>query len=465
LGQYQKLTTFTWAAGAMAAVIGAASPAVRAADLGGNCCADLEERIAELEATTARKGNRKVSLEVYGQVNQTLIFWDDGFESNVGVYTNDNSRTRIGFRGKAKIDGDLEAGYRLEIGIRTANSKRFTQDNPRGNDNPDDVGFDLRDSHWYLKSKTYGAVSVGLQATATDAITEINQTQTADFSKFSDVEDSGLGLSLRRIDGAKSGESWRRLIGIGGDQPGEGERRFNAVKYVSPEFAGFAVSATWGEDDFWDVALRYKGEFAGLSVVAGIGYGAITDGTQTQTVCAAVQATGLGGDTQCEQFGGSISVLHSATGLFINAAAGLKTDDLLNKTNLFTGLNADDEQTFWALQGGIEKKWLPVGKTTLYGEYYNYDGGATTRRFAADDAIEPAGFDRAAVWSSGVQSYGGGIAQGFDAAALVLYVSYRHYEADLAVINSVGGAGVAGTQANVDLEDVDVVVSGGIIKF
>ena len=31
-----------------------------AADLGGNCCADLEERIAELEATTARKGNRKV---------------------------------------------------------------------------------------------------------------------------------------------------------------------------------------------------------------------------------------------------------------------------------------------------------------------------------------------------------------------------------------------------------------------
>ena len=32
----------------------------QAADLGGDCCADLEERIAELEATTARKGNRKV---------------------------------------------------------------------------------------------------------------------------------------------------------------------------------------------------------------------------------------------------------------------------------------------------------------------------------------------------------------------------------------------------------------------
>jgi hypothetical protein len=35
---------------------------VKAADLGGDCCADLEERIAELEATTVRKGNKKVSV-------------------------------------------------------------------------------------------------------------------------------------------------------------------------------------------------------------------------------------------------------------------------------------------------------------------------------------------------------------------------------------------------------------------
>ena len=47
---------------------------VAAADLGGDCCADLEERIAELEATTARKGNRKVSLVVSGWVNEG-VFW------------------------------------------------------------------------------------------------------------------------------------------------------------------------------------------------------------------------------------------------------------------------------------------------------------------------------------------------------------------------------------------------------
>ena len=52
-----------------------------AADLGGDCCADLEERVAELEATTARKGNRKVSLTVSGWVNEQVMWWDDSTES------------------------------------------------------------------------------------------------------------------------------------------------------------------------------------------------------------------------------------------------------------------------------------------------------------------------------------------------------------------------------------------------
>src|ERR1700694_3607581 len=53
---------------------GVAMPSAKAADLGGDCCADLEERVAELEATTARKGNRKVSLTVSGWVNEA-VFW------------------------------------------------------------------------------------------------------------------------------------------------------------------------------------------------------------------------------------------------------------------------------------------------------------------------------------------------------------------------------------------------------
>ena len=457
----------------VAAVLAGGSGAAFAADLGASCCADLEERIAELEATTARKGTRKVSLEMYGQVNEGILYWDDGGEHNAYIVTNDNARSRFGFRGKAKINEEWEAGYRIEIGVRVANSKRFDQDNPQGTA-ASDTGFDLRDSNWYLKSKSLGTVTVGKSATATNAITEINQSQTALFSKYSDVEDSGLGLRLRAPDtGALSGLTWRRLIGDGGDQPGEGERAINNVRYETPAWKGFVASTSWGADDLTDVALRYTGEADGFKIAAGIGYGRITDNNQTQSVCMSAPAgNGAdGSDTRCHQLGGSVSVMHEPTGLFVNAAAGTKTDEILTQTLTFARTGADDGQDFWAVQGGVESKFNAFGKTTLYGEYYDYNGGANQRRTidgvdgGEADALNPfaAGGD-SALWSSGLQMIGAGLAQGFDSAALVIYLSYRHYEADLTVRQLASGV-ASGPLATVALEDLDVVLGGGIIKF
>src|SRR5262245_57843914 len=96
---------------------------VRAADLGGDCCADLEERVAELEATTVRKGNKKVSITLYGDANQQVLFWDDGIETNAYVDNNSYKTTRFGLKGTAKVGGDWTSGYRLEIENRIARSQ------------------------------------------------------------------------------------------------------------------------------------------------------------------------------------------------------------------------------------------------------------------------------------------------------------------------------------------------------
>ena len=73
--------------------------------------------------------------------------------------------------------------------------------------------------------------------------------------------------------GALLTASW---IGLGGCADCNGIP-LNSVRYDSPTFAGFSVSASWGEDDFWDVAARYAGEFNGFKVALATAYSESSD--------------------------------------------------------------------------------------------------------------------------------------------------------------------------------------------
>ena len=116
--------------GAVSLFAAMGAPAL-SADLGGDCCADLEERIAELEATTARKGNRKVSLTISGWVNEAVFGWDDGTAHGVYQGTNSLEQSRFRFTGEAKIDKDWSAGFVLEVGVQGNPSSQFAR-NPTG---------------------------------------------------------------------------------------------------------------------------------------------------------------------------------------------------------------------------------------------------------------------------------------------------------------------------------------------
>jgi hypothetical protein len=115
--------------------------------------------------------------------------------------------------------------------------------------------------------------------------------------------------------------------------------------------------------------------------------------------------------------------------------------------------NLDDEDSFWSIQAGIEKKWWSLGKTTVYGEYYDYTGGSLDRTLFGAQVID-----------SAVEMYGVGFAQGVDAAALTLYLTYRHVEPQATTAVLVGGI-ASGAITDVALEDYDFVTAGGIIKF
>ena len=90
-----------------------------------DCCIDLDQRIDELEALTARKGTRKVSLTVSGWVNEAMFAWDDGVTSDIYIGTNFVEQSRFRFAGDAKINKEWSAGYILEVGVQGHPSNRW----------------------------------------------------------------------------------------------------------------------------------------------------------------------------------------------------------------------------------------------------------------------------------------------------------------------------------------------------
>jgi hypothetical protein len=424
----------------------------------------LEARIAELEDMAARRGNRKVALEVAGVINQAVLGWDDGAESNAYAVTNDNARSRLRFAGAASIDAGWQAGYRLEVGIRAANSKLVNQ---FGRPDRRDDTLDIRETVWFLKSERYGTLFVGTTFPSFTNIADSNVTQTDWFAKYGAVENSGLNMFLRS---ARDGElsrtlTWRRIIGAGGDQPGETQRGFSLVKYVSPSWNGFTAAATLVADDFWDATLRYRGEIAGLDIAAAAGYLDLVPGSRSRGVCALTLFVSGGDATKCHQLGGSLSLLHEATGLFANLGFGLTIEGILEDTPRFIGTGVDDGELFWSGQLGIERRINALGKSTLYGEFYRYDGGASTAiPVLPGDPLNPTGVGTWSVWQSDMNVIGGGVAQGIDAAATILYLSYRHVSGEV-TLRQLQGLAATGPIAGAPIDDLDLLLTGAVINF
>ncbi len=417
------------------------SSTVFAADLGSNCCADLEERIAELEATTARKGNRKVSLTISGYVAQEITYWDDGGQSDVYEHgLGPTQTTHVKFTGQATISPGWNAGYVLRL--------QNLDDNPFGRDAAGNAisqnssrfsqGINVQMSYWYLQSKDFGKLSVGRQALAAKSaamFTDQSGTQVLDnytflagFPQF--IIRSGGDLKPASLTWGQLGFCYNQNLPLGGDCNG---LVMNGVRYDTPVVMGFSASASWGEDDVWEGALRYAGEFSGFKVSLGAGYSKSTDFATTGP------AVSLNKDSEYFQAGGYVQ--HLGSGLFAHAAYGQENN---NDAVLLNGKIAPDSH-HWYVKGGIRQKWTSLGATVVYGDYAQYI-----------DQLGPGALALGAT-SSTLTRYGAGIAQEIDAAAMTVYLKYQHYDADV--------SGAKLNAAVTDLDSLDLVSAGAIINF
>ncbi len=406
------------AAGLLAGSVGSAS----AADLGGNCCADLEERIAELEATTARKGNRKVSLTISGWVAEQVMYWDDGLESNTyvtGLGTTLSSNFKLS--GEAKIREGLTAGYLLHIEVGTPDPLAGV------NQDRDDFaalqGVRAHQSYWYLKDDRLGKISVGQLSPASDN-TAILVDGSGSLVPANWVLFDNQAFFLN-VGGVRTAFTWGNIAhcqaagaGFAGDCGGFAGPG-NYVRYDSPTFAGFSASASWGEDDAWDVAARYAGEFNGIKIALAASYFEENDNSNV-----------FGGPKNSYwQIGAYVQ--HVPTGLFLYGAYG---DDDTDAAGVITGDN-------FYLKAGIRQRWNALGHTVLFGEYAQKNDMFNNVVFAGATGSE-------------LQQWGLGVVQEIDAAAMSMWLVYRNFEGEVDF-----GA------ATVGFDDMHILKMGALINF
>lgn len=419
----------------LAAVAVVANP-LSAAELGGNRFAVLEERIAELEATTARKGNRKVSLSVQGQVNKAILFWNDGFESNAYVVGNKNDQSNIAFLGDAAIAPGWKAGYDFTLRMRDDLSDDVDQDNDNGSGDP----FQVWQMHWYIESEQLGKFSMGKASRVTDTAPENDLSETG-VAAYAGEQDVGGAFRLRTSQGALLDVAWGDVFNhFNGDTA-------NIVRYDTPTIAGFTASATWGEDDVWDVGLRYDGEGAGFVISATIAYTEITD------------APGEFADINQSTLVGSAAILHQATGLNALVSFGVREfgQTLIDADGV---VRTPQDAKFVYTKLGWIAKLSDLGSTAFYGEYGRFKDFASVTEDAAIVASLDASGAAVRIGGNTAQVWGAGVVQHIDAAEMQIYLGYRFHETEFDLVNAAGATVQAQT-----IQDFHTFEMGSKIAF
>lgn len=428
-GLKQTTSRLTIAAAAGLFMGGIALTPAQAADLGGDCCADLEERVAELEATTVRKGNRKVSVKLTGQVIRQMLFWDDGQEDDVYFTDGGFTHSRFSLEGTATISPGRKAGFILQHDYIVSNdpsqvtnctSAVGTQCMADANENS--VNGERFADLWVSDDKL-GKVSLGQGNMASNGTAEVDLSGTG-FLGGSDMEANVSNMKLRTT-AAGYGRSLGTVI-----NNLDGLSRKDRIRYDTPSLGGFILSTSVAADDQVDFAIRFAKEWNSVRCAAA--FGAAHDTAEKNVV----DANGNRADNDLWIYSTSGSCLHTPSGLNLTVAYGETDEGGFTKTSAGATLINPGDREYFYIKGGISRRWNSHGKTSIsvaYGNYENMDNIRNTNTSDEIDAIEVA------------------IVQAIDSAAMELFAAYYNYDFD--------------DNTATNYEEFDAVIAGARIKF
>lgn len=323
---------------------------------------------AELKWDNASGG----SVRIYGQVSPVWQSVDDGVVTTDNFLDNAHSNTRAGLwvvqpmsQGTFKFNLETAFGLRSTAGVSQTNT-------PKGIDWD---RTDIRKVDFSFASTSWGTVYVGQGSMASDGIADISLNNNS-MTTYNSVGDFAGAFQFRTTAGALSG------VTVGSVNPSLDGGRQGRVRYDTPSFNGFSVSLAAGtdvltpgnSDKYYDIALRYSGEFDGTKVKGGVGF----------------SRRDRGGVDRDDTFGSLAVKLRS--GLNFAVAAGSRKND----------------GNYTYVLAGYEAEFFSVGMTSFAVDYYNgSDFGLAGRES---------------------ETIGVGLNQNFDNINTQVYLGYRNHK-------------------------------------
>lgn len=363
--------------------------------------ASLEKRVKALEKAgggqTVTRSKKTMNLVVSGHINRAIAFTDNGTESGVTHVTSNFSRTRVRWIGTGKINDDLSVKTHIELGNQSAIGT--AQDLGDNGDVNGVAALDERHIEFQITSKSLGKIYVGQGISGSESTSEVDLSGTGIISLNGNGELIGGGETFQLNNAGAGlgtvGNVFNNFDGLG---------RRDRIRYDTPKFAGFQVTTSHGNEDAWDVALRYGGSWGGVKVKAAIAYS---------------DQESINGNSVVN---GSASIL-LPFGLSFTVGAADQDNDRF-------GGNAEDAEWRYA-KIGYKFKALELGETRLYTDWsYNEDINAANQE---------------------ATYYGVGVVQILEPLGAELYLNYTNFELEV--------------QGAADPDDIDQFVAGARFKF
>jgi hypothetical protein len=332
--------------------------------------------------------------DFYGQFNLGVLNIDNGAVDETAFTDNDNSNSRVGAVFTQPLSNGGELRFHVETGLGFTGSSSIN-----GADNSFEIDLrrtELRKFEVIYETAKAGTFYLGQGSISSDDKAEADFSGTT-LAAYSGLSDVAASQEFQLVSGGGSG------IDVGDTFNNfDGGRRFR-IRYDTPQFAGFTLTASAGEEvlrsgddnDYYDFGAKYDADYGAVTVAARLGY-SIRDSDE-------------------ELLLGSVAVLHEPSGFNVAVSSGRQEEG---------------DASYFYVKAGLKRDWLAIGETRLSVDFY--DG---------------ADFE---VTGSESTSVGVALVQAVDALNLEIFALYRTFELE--------GAGAA-------VNDQDVTFVGARWRF